>query len=64
MNITIIAEAGQELRIREDDAVYSRPFRTHDGRLMMSVEYDAGDRFVFYTNEDDPIVQAFREAGL
>ena len=62
--MNIIAEAGQELRIREDDAIYSRPFRTHDDRIMMSVEYDDGERFAFYTSENDPIVQAFRKAGL
>lgn len=71
MNTTIIAEAGQELRIRVDDAVYSRPVRVPRRvnivprpTLIMSVEYDDGERFAFYTNESDPVVQAFRRAGL
>ena len=60
----IIIEAGQPLRLRNDDAVYGRPIRLHDGRLFMSVEYDDGDRFGFYTDERDSVVQAFREIGL
>lgn len=72
MDYTIIAQAGEELRIRVDDAVYTRPVPAIDpthpltprGTLFMSVEYDDGERFAFYTNEGDPVVKAFRSIGL
>jgi len=34
--------------VRVADALYSRPFRDHQGRLAVAVEYDDGERFVTY----------------
>lgn len=34
--------------VRIGDAVYSRPFADNQGRPMTAVEYDDGERFVYY----------------
>ena len=46
--------------VRIGDARYSRPFTDHEGRPMVAVEYDDGERFVTYAIRSD-VLNAWAE---
>jgi hypothetical protein len=47
--------------VRISDATYSRPFRDHEGRPLVAVEYDDGERFVTYAVTPD-VLEAWAAA--